>query len=171
MRRAGALLAAAFLAACGAAAPPDALQADVTLQACGLNAGAIGQFVNVPAGQYRKGAYAVYPEEAPGMILHIAGFEMVPHEVNNAEFARFTEETGYLTTAERSAAPGGPGAGSAVFRMPAERAVPTAKAPMAGRVREKVCIAKINPSPGGARMLALGTLTSLKFIPVVLDRR
>ena len=125
MRRAGALLAAAFLAACGAAAPPDAPQADGSLQTCGLEPGAIGQFVTVPAGQYRKGAYAVYPEEAPEMILHIAGFEMLAHEVTNAEFARFTDETGYLTTAERSAAAGGPGAGSAVFRMPAERAAPT----------------------------------------------
>ena len=125
MRRAGALLAAAILAACGAAAPPDAPQADGSLQTCGLEPGAIGQFVTVPAGQYRKGAYAVYPEEAPEMILHIAGFEMLAHEVTNAEFARFTDETGYLTTAERSAAAGGPGAGSAVFRMPAERAAPT----------------------------------------------
>ena len=125
MRRAGALLAAAFLAACGAAAPPDAPQADGSLQTCGPEPGAIGQFVTVPAGQYRKGAYAVYPEEAPEMILHIAGFEMLAHEVTNAEFARFTDETGYLTTAERSAAAGGPGAGSAVFRMPAERAAPT----------------------------------------------
>ena len=124
MRRAGALLAAAFLAACGAAVPPDAPQADVSRAAC-LAASAIGQFVSVPAGQYRKGAYAVYPEEAPEMILHIAGFEMLAHEVTNAEFARFTEATGYLTTAERSAAAGGPGAGSAVFRMPAERAAPT----------------------------------------------
>ena len=125
MRRAGALLAAAILAACGAAAPPDAPQADGSLQTCGLEPGAIGQFVTVPAGQYRKGAYAVYPEEAPEMILHIAGFEMLAHEVTNGEFARFTDETGYLTTAERSAAAGGPGAGSAVFRMPAERAAPT----------------------------------------------
>lgn len=125
MRRAVALLAVALLAACGAAAPPDAPQADVSLQTCDLDAGTIGQFVTVPAGQYRKGAYAVYPEEAPEMILHIASFEMLAHEVTNAEFARFTEATGYLTTAERTAAAGGPGAGSAVFRMPAERAAPT----------------------------------------------
>ena len=90
-----------------------------------LDADAIGQFVNIPSGQYRKGAYAVYPEEAPEMILHIAGFEMLAHEVTNAEFARFSEATGYLTTAERSVAAGGPGAGSSVFRMPAERAAPT----------------------------------------------
>ena len=124
MRRAGALLAAAILAACGAAAPSDAPSADVSLPACGLDAASIGKFVNIPAGQYRKGAYAVYPEEAPGMILHIAGFEMLAHEVTNAEFARFSEATGYLTTAERSAAAGGPGAGSAVFLMPDERAAP-----------------------------------------------
>jgi formylglycine-generating enzyme required for sulfatase activity len=124
MRRAGALLSAAVLAACGAAAPSDAPPADISLPTCGLDADAIGQFVNIPSGQYRKGAYAVYPEEAPEMILHIAGFEMLAHEVTNAEFARFFEATGYLTTAERSVAAGGPGAGSAVFRMPAERAAP-----------------------------------------------
>jgi len=124
MRRAVALLAAALLAACGAAVHTDAPQADVSQSAC-LGASASGRFVTVLAGQYRKGAYAVYPEEAPEMILHIAGFEMLAHEVTNGEFARFTEATGYLTTAERSAAAGGPGAGSAVFRMPAERAAPT----------------------------------------------
>jgi sulfatase modifying factor 1 len=124
MKSACALLAAALLAACGVEAPSDVPQSDVSQPAC-LGASAIGQFVTVPAGQYRKGAYAVYPEEAPEMILHIAGFEMLAHEVTNGEFARFTEATGYLTTAERSAAAGGPGAGSAVFRMPDERAAPT----------------------------------------------
>ena len=53
----------------------------------------------------------------------------------------------------------------------ADRAVPTAKAPMAGRVREKVCMASTNPSPGGAMTFSLGTLTSLKLIPTVLDPR
>ncbi|MDP3459167.1 MAG: SUMF1/EgtB/PvdO family nonheme iron enzyme [Hyphomonas sp.] len=125
MIRAAPLLVAALLAACGAPEPADRPQADVMRPACGMDESVLGKFVAVPSGQFRKGAYAVYPEEAPEMILHVAGFEMLAHEVTNAEFARFTEATGYVTTAERSAAEGGPGAGSAVFRMPAERGAPT----------------------------------------------
>jgi len=125
MRRLAALLAAAGLAACSAAAPTVAPQADVSLPACGLPDSGIGQFVTVPAGQFRKGAYAVYPEEAPELILHVDGFEMLAHEVTNAEFARFAGAAGFVTAAERSAAIGGAVAGSAVFRMPGERAAPT----------------------------------------------
>ncbi len=124
MRRAAPLFAAVALAACSEP-PTDAPQTEEYLRTCGLADSAIGQFVTVPAGQFRKGAYAVYPEEAPEMILHVAGFEILAHEVTNAEFARFTEATGYLTTAERVGVAGRPGAGSAVFRMPAERAAPT----------------------------------------------
>ncbi len=125
MTRGATLFAAALLAACGNPEPEDRPQPDILVPDCGLDESDIGQFVTLPAGQFRKGAYAVYPEEAPEMILHVARFEMLAHEVTNAEFARFTEATGYVTTAERSAAKGGPGAGSAVFRMPAERSAPT----------------------------------------------
>jgi len=128
MKRAGPLLPALLLAACSqpapAAAPAGPAPAGVSAPTCGLAGDALGQFVTVPPGQFRKGAYPVYPEEAPGLILHIAGFEMLAHEVTNAEFARFAEAAGYITAAERSAASGGEGAGSAVFRMPAERRNP-----------------------------------------------
>ena len=122
------LLAAALLAACSQPAPgaaaPDAPLAGVSVPACGLAENALGAFVTVPEGQFRKGAHALYPEEAPELSLHVAGFQMLAHEVTNAEFARFVETTGYVTSAERSAAAGGPAAGSAVFRMPSERASP-----------------------------------------------
>lgn len=128
MKRAAVLLSAALLAACSQPAPetstPDAPSAVVSAPACGLSEGALGEYITVPDGQFRKGARAVYPEEAPELSLHVAGFEMLAHEVTNAEFARFVEATGHVTNAERSAAAGGPAAGSAVFRMPSERAVP-----------------------------------------------
>lgn len=51
--------------------------------------------------------------------MHLAarqGFWIGRHEVTNSEFARFVEDTGYTTTAERTA-PGGQRQGSFVFRQ------------------------------------------------------
>lgn len=112
-----------LLSACGAGAPEEAPVLSGG-PACGLEEAAIGAFVDVPAGRFPMGADPAYPEEISGMTLHIEGFRMLAHEVTNAEFARFTEAAGYVTDAERSAAAGGPAAGSAVFRMPAERSGP-----------------------------------------------
>jgi len=53
----------------------------------------------------------------------------------------------------------------------AERAAPTANAPMIGLVREKVFIAITNPSPGAAITFSLGTRTFFRLIPAVLDAR
>ena len=114
------LLAILLIAGCNA--PADRPPADETKAACGLEGSDLGGFVTVPAGQFRKGAYAVYPEEAPEMILHVGAFEMLAHEVTNEEFSRFVDATGYQTLAERSAEAGGVGAGSAVFGMPGEHA-------------------------------------------------
>lgn len=129
MKRIAVLLTAALLAACGSPAPDtgpaDTPQAEISTADCGLAAADIGRFVSVPEGRFHKGALAVYPEEAPELMLHVAGFEMLAHEVTNAEFARFVDATGHVTAAERSAAAGGPAAGSAVFRMPSQRAAPT----------------------------------------------
>jgi len=127
MMRFAALLPAALLAACSppASGPADVPQAELSAPACGLSESALGQFVAIPSGQFTKGAQPLYPEEAPEMSLHITGFEILAHEVTNAEFARFVAATGHVTTAERSAAAGGPGAGSAVFVMPASRSDPT----------------------------------------------
>ncbi|MFN3912420.1 SUMF1/EgtB/PvdO family nonheme iron enzyme [Hyphomonas sp.] len=117
MMRWPAALTALLLAACNEAAP-DHPAADQAAAACGLDAQAIGQFVSLPAGRYTKGAFALYPEEAPEMVLHVDGFDIQAHEVTNGQFSRFVAETGYVTDAERGAAEGRPGAGSAVFRMP-----------------------------------------------------
>lgn len=128
MKRVPVLMSAALLAACSQPAPqnpgPETSRTDATAPACGLAEQMLGHFIPVPEGQFRKGAHALYPEEAPELSLHVAGFEMLAHEVTNAEFARFVEATGHVTTAEQSAAAGGPAAGSAVFRMPSERESP-----------------------------------------------
>ncbi|MCA8890320.1 MAG: formylglycine-generating enzyme family protein [Hyphomonas sp.] len=73
------------------------------------------EFLTIPSGSFLKGRDAIYQEEAPAGTLHVEGFEILSHEVTNTEFARFVEETGYVTDAERSAAAGGEAAGSAVF--------------------------------------------------------
>lgn len=85
-------------------------------ETCGLAPEALDQFIPIEAGAFVKGKDPVYPEEAPTFKLHIDAFELLSHEVTNAEFARFVEVTGYVTDAERSAEAGGVGAGSAVFQ-------------------------------------------------------
>jgi formylglycine-generating enzyme len=108
------------LTACNAPAPdnPPASAAAEVSSACGLGAEAIGTFVSLPSGRYTKGAFAIYPEETPEVVLHVDGFDIQAHEVTNAQFARFVEATGYVSEAERGVAEGRLGAGSAVFRMP-----------------------------------------------------
>ncbi|MEO0817974.1 MAG: SUMF1/EgtB/PvdO family nonheme iron enzyme [Pseudomonadota bacterium] len=76
--------------------------------------------MDIPAGQFRKGAYPVYAEEQPSMTVHVGAFQILAHEVTNSQFAAFVDATGYVTDAERSAEAGGPGAGSAVFSHPGE---------------------------------------------------
>ncbi|WP_081813163.1 MULTISPECIES: SUMF1/EgtB/PvdO family nonheme iron enzyme [unclassified Hyphomonas] len=85
-------------------------------ETCGLAPGALGTFISFGPGSFDKGKDPVYPEESPPLTLHIDAFDLLSHEVTNAEFARFVEATGYVTDAERSAAAGGVGAGSAVFQ-------------------------------------------------------
>src|SRR5262249_23183093 len=46
-----------------------------------------------------------YPEEAPAHNVKVAGFWMSRHAVTNADFARFVDDTGYVTLAERPANP------------------------------------------------------------------
>ena len=41
-----------------------------------------------------------YPEEAPTRQIAIDGFWMDTHQVTNAQFGRFVEETGHVTVAE-----------------------------------------------------------------------
>lgn len=117
------LLALALACAACARAPDEATQAAAASQtrACGLAAGEVGAFVEIPEGAFVRGAAPVYPEEGPPVRLHMAGFAIQAHEVTNDQFAAFVQATGYVTDAERSAAAGGEGAGSGVFFAPDPR--------------------------------------------------
>jgi formylglycine-generating enzyme required for sulfatase activity len=66
----------------------------------------------VPGGTFTMGSDRHYPEEAPAHRVSVDGFWMDAAAVTNAEFARFVDETGYVTVAERpldpAAFPGAP---------------------------------------------------------------
>ncbi len=70
--------------------------------------------VAIPAGRYRIGSDAHYPEERPARVVEIAAFRIDRTPVTNADFARFVDETGHVTVPERVDP-----AGSAVFTMTA----------------------------------------------------
>jgi formylglycine-generating enzyme len=55
----------------------------------------------VPGGEFLMGSDDFEPEEAPAHRVRVDGFWMDECAVTNAEFARFADETGYLTVAER----------------------------------------------------------------------
>lgn len=82
--------------------------------------------VFVPGGTFLMGSDRHYPEEAPAHPVTVDGFWMDRTPVTNAQFARFVEETGYVTEAERPPDPRAyPGirpemvyAGSLVFSPP-----------------------------------------------------
>lgn len=81
----------------------------------------IGKFISVPAGEYIRSSRKVYPEERLSSTKQfkpkfIDGFSIQSHEVTNAQFQRFVEETAYITDAERSVSNARVGAGSALFK-------------------------------------------------------
>jgi formylglycine-generating enzyme required for sulfatase activity len=59
--------------------------------------------VELPAGVFAMGSERHYPEEAPVHRVWVHSFWMDANAVTNAEFARFTHATGYVTHAERRA--------------------------------------------------------------------
>jgi formylglycine-generating enzyme required for sulfatase activity len=79
----------------------------------------------IPAGTFRMGSDRHHPEEAPAHTVSVDGFWIDRFQMTNREFARFVEETGYVTVAERPLDPADfPGAptenlvpGSLVFTM------------------------------------------------------
>ena len=85
-----------------------------------------GFMIWIEGGEFAMGSEEFYPDEAPVRRVVVEGFWMDPHQVTNERFARFVDETGYVTEAE--AAPDGamyPGArpedlvpGAVVFTMP-----------------------------------------------------
>jgi formylglycine-generating enzyme required for sulfatase activity len=61
--------------------------------------------VRIPGGTFRMGSERHYPEEAPVRDATVGAFLMDPYAVTNAEFARFVDETRYVTVAERPVDP------------------------------------------------------------------
>jgi formylglycine-generating enzyme required for sulfatase activity len=57
--------------------------------------------VEIPAGRFRMGSDRFYPEEGPVREVEVDGFAIDSAPVTVAEFARFVDETGYVTLAER----------------------------------------------------------------------
>ncbi|MEM1147542.1 MAG: formylglycine-generating enzyme family protein [Pseudomonadota bacterium] len=111
-------LTAIMIAACS----PQPANETTRAETCPTSNVSIGTFVQIPPGSFEKGAKPIYPEEAPTLRLQVSGFELLSHEVTNAEFAAFVDATGYVTDAESSAQKDQLGAGSAVFQHPVEGA-------------------------------------------------
>ena len=57
--------------------------------------------VQIPEGVFRMGSADFYPEEGPVREVRVGAFAVDRAPVTVAQFARFVEETGYLTLAER----------------------------------------------------------------------
>ena len=57
----------------------------------------------IPGAEFTMGTDDVrsFPNERPAHKVQIEGFWIDEHDVTNAEFAKFVEATGYVTTAER----------------------------------------------------------------------
>lgn len=89
------------------------------------------EMVEIPAGRFWMGSTGFYPEEEPVREVEVSAFAIDRGPVAVADFARFVDETGYVTLAERPPSPADypdadPSllvAGSAVFH-PTPRPVP-----------------------------------------------
>ena len=57
--------------------------------------------IKIPAGHFRMGSPDFYPEEKPVREVELDAFAIDRGPVTVAQFARFIEETGYVTVAER----------------------------------------------------------------------
>jgi formylglycine-generating enzyme required for sulfatase activity len=61
--------------------------------------------IRIDEGAFAMGSGDYYPEERPVRRVAVDGFWIDPHQVTNADFARFVGETGWLTEAERAPDP------------------------------------------------------------------
>ena len=64
-----------------------------------------GEMAWIEGGSFTRGATGFYPEEGPPEQIRVAGFWIDRFEVTNARFSEFSEETGYVTVAERQPDP------------------------------------------------------------------
>ena len=60
----------------------------------------LDEMVTIPAGDYQLGSDRFYPEESPIRQVNLSSFRIDRAPVTNAEFARFVQETGYVTVSE-----------------------------------------------------------------------
>lgn len=65
----------------------------------------VGSQVLIEAGEFVMGDDVTYREEGPAHKVRVDSFWLDSHEVTNAQFSRFIEETGYVTVAERDPDP------------------------------------------------------------------
>lgn len=84
---------------------------------CLITESEVGEFIELPPGEFKQSLAPIYPEEYPTRTKTVASFKLLKHEVTNAEFARFVEETAYITDAERALKSQRADAGSALFSM------------------------------------------------------
>ncbi len=61
--------------------------------------------IEIPAGSFRMGSAEFYPEEGPVREVQVDAFAIGRGPVTVAQFTRFTEQTGYVTLAEREPDP------------------------------------------------------------------
>ena len=61
----------------------------------------LGDLVWIPGGTFRMGSDSHYAEEGPARAVEVAGFWLGRTTVTNSDFAKFVDETGYVTVAER----------------------------------------------------------------------
>jgi len=59
------------------------------------------ELIRIPTQTAVLGSVLHYPEEGPARPVPIDEFWIQPHQVTNAQFAEFIDDTGYLTVAER----------------------------------------------------------------------
>ena len=59
----------------------------------------------VEGAEFIMGDDTTYREEGPAHSVTVSGFWVDAHEVTNAQFAKFVEETSYATVAEQSSDP------------------------------------------------------------------
>ena len=57
--------------------------------------------VEIPAGRFRMGSAAFYPEEGPVRDVEVGSLAIDRGPVTVTQFTRFVAETGYVTVAER----------------------------------------------------------------------
>ena len=86
---------------------------------CEAGAAHHGQFAVIPAGKVVATVTDKETRGAPLESIDVASFEMLAHEVTNAQFSLFVSQTQYETDVERGIRENSPNAGSALFVMPA----------------------------------------------------